>query len=162
MWHDNRRLFRGGLGVMTSAPQMGKTRFWRISEIQWSKQRKSDLVTRHPLARPIGGNRLLQCCLFSVTCLFLAPPGAADDEGKPARYRRKLLRSRWENEEGFKVKRGAEFGSIREGGANGQNVESNEGTRVLSTCGLHSSVALYFASAFFFFHQAECLERWKR
>lgn len=48
-----------------------------------------------------------------------------------------------------KWKQSAEFGSIQQGGENGQNVESNEGTRMLWTCGLHSSVALYFASAFF-------------
>lgn len=103
-WQYNRGFWEG-LGVMASA-QMGNSKFWRMSLVRsvgLKQTEKSDLVTRHPftLTYLIGVNRLHQLGLFLVIFHFLSSPGPADDEGKPARYRRKLFCSRWENEEGF-------------------------------------------------------------
>lgn len=102
-WQYNRGFWEG-LGVMASA-QMGNSKFWRMSllrSVGLKQTEKSDLVTRHPftltylICEPSAPIKLI----FGHIS-FLIPPGPADDEGKPARYRRKLFCSRWENEEGF-------------------------------------------------------------
>lgn len=69
LWHDNRRLL-GGVRSHDLSPPDGKDKVLTNKWNQWSKQRKSDLVTRHPLACLIGGNRLLQLCFFSVIFHF--------------------------------------------------------------------------------------------